>query len=820
MSRPKVVLLGMLTKIPVGGVAWLIHQYAVGFERLGYEPYYVEAHGRTPSMFMEHDDDDPTPLAVAYLDREMRGMGLAERWAFHALHGDGSVHGMTESALGGLYRDAALIINLHGGTLPLEEHAATGRLVYLGTDPVDVEVELHQGLEKTVAYLEPHVAFFTWALNYGGRTCELPYDSRFPAVPSPPPVVVDLWEGGAAPGPAFTTIGNWRQNYRDLTFRGETYRWSKHHEFLRILDLPSRTAADFELALSSYDEADQVLLEANGWRVRPALEVSADPEAYRHYIQASRGELTVAKEQNVRLRTGWFSERSATYLAAGRPVITQDTGFGAVLPTGLGLLSFADLDEAVACVAEVQGDYERHARAARDIARAYFSYDVVLGAMLDHVGLPVPRNPRRFGVGAQPLPRDLELEPVARRPLRLSQATTERVLSAPVPRGPAPMASPSTSIVMVTYDKVVVTRMAVESVLANTAEPFELVIVDNASSDGTADYLQLLAMRNPSVRVILNDSNVGFAAANNQGLAVARAPDLVLLNNDTIVPPGWLPRLLAHLEGEGVGAVGPVTNRIGNEAEVQTTYTTYGQLLAAAQERADRLSGGHFDIPVLAMFCLAMRRETFVEVGELDERFGIGLFEDDDYARALAAAGRRSVCAEDVLVHHFGEASFGTLRSSGEWTRLFEANRDRFERKWGVTWSPHDRSRDPAYDELVAQVRATVRRCVPAGARAAVISRGDARLLELGDVVGEHFPSDQGGTWAGHYPHDGVEAVRLLEASRRRGTGYLVVPRSSLWWLDHYGELQDHLTSAGVPVAEEHHCAIYDITARGPHRDA
>lgn len=816
MSRPKIVLLGMLTKIPVGGVAWLVRQYVVGFERLGFEPYYVEAHGRTPSMFMQREDDDPTALAVAYLDREMRRIGLDGRWAFHALHADGSVHGLSATALGELYRDAALIINLHGGTVPLEEHAATGRLVYLGTDPVDVELELHQGLERTVAFLQPHVAFFTWALNYGGRTCLLPHDARFPAVPSAPPVVLDLWEGGGAPGSAFTTIGNWRQDYRDLTFRGETYRWSKHHEFLRILDLPRRTGADLELALSSYEEADRVLLESRGWRVRPAVEVSADPDAYRRYIQQSRGELTVAKDQNVRLRTGWFSERSATYLAAGRPVVTQDTGFGAVLPTGEGLLAFSDVDGAAACIAEVLGDGERHARAARDLARAYFSYDVVLGAMLDHVGLRVPRNPRRFGVGAQPLPGDLDLEPVQRRPLRLPPATAERVLAAPVPYGRAPMAAPVASVVMVTYDNVMVTRMAVESVLGNTADPIELLVVDNASSDGTADYLELLASRNPSVRVLLNDTNAGFAAANNQGLAAATAPNLALLNNDTIVPPGWLPRLLAHLDDDGVGAVGPVTNRIGNEAEVPTGYRTYGQLLSAAQERADRHAGQHFDIPVLAMFCLAMRRETFDEVGELDERFGIGLFEDDDYARALAAAGRRSVCAEDVLVHHFGEASFGTLRPSGAWTRLFEENRDRFERKWGVTWSPHGRRPDPGYGELVDGVRSSVLRFVPNGASAAVISRGDDRLLELGDVVAEHFPSDRTGAWAGHYPEDGAGAVELLEAARRRGAGYLVVPRSSSWWLDHYGDLRDHLARAAVLVSDEHHCAIYDLSGPAP----
>src|SRR6266508_3217182 len=139
MSRPKIVLLGMLTKIPVGGVDWLVGQYATGFQRLGYDVYYVEAHARTPSMFMTHEDDDATANAAAFLDATMTRFGMKRHWAFHALHDDGRYVGMTESQIGRLYRDAALIINLHGGTLPLDEHVASGRLVYLGTDPVEAE---------------------------------------------------------------------------------------------------------------------------------------------------------------------------------------------------------------------------------------------------------------------------------------------------------------------------------------------------------------------------------------------------------------------------------------------------------------------------------------------------------------------------------------------------------------------------------------------------------------------------------------------------------------------------------------------------------
>src|SRR5262249_9580750 len=141
-----------------------------------------------------------------------------------------------------------------------------------------------------------------------------------------------------------TTVGNWRQGGQ-VRYQDEVYTWSKHHEFLKFLDLPRRTRQRFELALSGYEPEDKRLLEDNGWGVRHAMDFSTDLDEYRRYITGSRGEFTVAKDQNIRLRSGWFSERSAQYLAAGRPVITQDTGFGNALPLGEGLFAFSTMDD-------------------------------------------------------------------------------------------------------------------------------------------------------------------------------------------------------------------------------------------------------------------------------------------------------------------------------------------------------------------------------------------------------------------------------------------------------------------------------------------
>jgi hypothetical protein len=385
--RKKIVVLGMASRHPVAGMLWLTMQYLIGLERLGYEAYYVEAHGATPKMFMRADDDG-SALAAAYIDSMMRRFDLGDRWALAALHSDGRYYGLSEPQVKSLYQSATLLLNLHGGTTPLPEHVATGRLVYLGTDPVVREIELHQELAETIELFEQHAMLFTWAENYGQPDCGIPVSARFQFMPTRQPVVIELWESMRQTGTdAFTTVAGWQQLWRDVTLNGELYRWSKHFEFMKFVDLPSRTSQALELALAGCNGDDRRMLEEHGWRVRDASEVSDDPDTYRRYIGGSRAEFTVAKDQNVRLRSGWFSDRSATYLAAGRPVVTQDTGFGSVLPTGRGLFGFSTLDEAVAAIHDINADYQTHSQAAGELARAYFDSDLVLTRLLKDCGV-------------------------------------------------------------------------------------------------------------------------------------------------------------------------------------------------------------------------------------------------------------------------------------------------------------------------------------------------------------------------------------------------------------------------------------------------
>ena len=384
-GKPKAVVLGITTKMPYAGMVLLAAQYLVGLQRLGFDVYYVEEHGKMPWMLMNGRERDGSLVAGQFIAKMMASFGLkTDHWAFRSLHDARQCQGLSSTAVESVYRDAAVILNLHGGTPPRPEHAAGGRLVYVGTDPVEHEIALHNGDHGIIDYLAPHCAFFTWGANYGNPDCGVPFSDRFQFVPSRQPIVMDLWKEPESGGDTFTTIGNWRQPYRTITFNGEMYYWSKDIEFMKFIDVPQRCAQTFELALTNLEDEDRRTLEAHGWQTRDAT-FTLDLDAYRAYVGESRGEFTVAKDQNVRLRSGWFSDRSASYLASGRPVVTQETGFSNVLPTGEGLFGFSNVDEVANAVARINADYSRHSRAARAVAREFFDYRVVLGAMLSRL---------------------------------------------------------------------------------------------------------------------------------------------------------------------------------------------------------------------------------------------------------------------------------------------------------------------------------------------------------------------------------------------------------------------------------------------------
>jgi hypothetical protein len=292
---------------------------------------------------------------------------------------------------------------------------------------------------------------------------------------------------------------------------------------------------------------------------------------------------------------------------------------------------------------------------------------------------------------------------------------------------------------------------------------------------------------------------------------MAAGDNLVLLNNDTLPTRGWLSGLLRHLGDPTVGLVGPVTNRAGNEAQIEVPYDTYRSLVNFARRQALRHAGEAFDIRTLTMFCLAMRRDTYERIGPLDERFEIGLFEDDDYSMRARAAGLRVLCAEDVFVHHFGQASFGKLAATGEYGPLFDANRRRWESKWARRWEPYARRPSAAYQELVQCIRRAALAVLPAGVGAIVVSHGDDALVALDGRRVWHFPRGADGGYAGHHPAGSAEAVEGLERLRAEGGQYLLLPRPAFWWLEYYVDFRRHLEASYRRIWNDGCCMIYEL---------
>lgn len=245
-------------------------------------------------------------------------------------------------------------------------------------------------------------------------------------------------------------------------------------------------------------------------------------------------------------------------------------------------------------------------------------------------------------------------------------------------------------IIVVSFDNLDELGLCLDSLWEKTAYPnFEVIVVDNGSRAEVRDYLEATAARESRLRLILNGENLGYARANNIGIAATGDCDyVVFLNDDTVVTHGWLGRMVRYLDDATIGLVGPVTNWAGNEARIGVDYAD----LAGLDRFAARYTADHerrcFDIPTLALYCAGIRKPLLDELGPLDEQFEIGMFEDDDLARRVLVAGHRVICAEDIFIHHWGRTSFRRM-DEAEYERLFAANRARFEAKWGESWRPH-----------------------------------------------------------------------------------------------------------------------------------
>lgn len=384
--KGKIIVFGILFFYPLAGVTFQFLHYLLGLRRLGYDPYYVEDSARWIYDPILNDISPDVTGNIAMVLPALRAHGFADRWAFRGQYPGGTCHGLSESALLQLYRDADAFLNVTGAQELREEHLACPHRVYVESDPFVPQVKVAGGDQGMIDWLAAHHHHFSFGENLGAEDCAVPIE-RFQWLPTRQPVAMDLWKG-AAPrgGDTYNTITTWHNKGKDIEYRGETYYWTKDREFEKFLKLPSRRPVPFELA-ATVDAAVAEKLRGHGWGQTDSIAISRDFDRYRSYIQNARGEFTVARDQYVRPRTGWFSDRSVCYLASGRPVITQETGFSKTIPSGKGLFGFQTMEDIERAVDVIESDYEGNCRAARDIAAEYFGAEKVLASLMSRAGL-------------------------------------------------------------------------------------------------------------------------------------------------------------------------------------------------------------------------------------------------------------------------------------------------------------------------------------------------------------------------------------------------------------------------------------------------
>lgn len=359
-------------KAGYGGHTWVLLQYLLGLRRLGWEV-----------LLLDRLDADMAGGGADYLVAVMERFGLSDSYSLMDDRGQVLAGVPRRRALARLGRAAALI-NVMGFIRDPELLAAVPRRVFLDIDPGLGQMWCELGLHDP---FQGHDDFVTVGQSIGTAECPVPTCGR-EWIATVPPVVLGEWPFLPRSGHAVTSVVSWRGLSGVVEYRGRLYG-HRVHEFRRFLELPAMCRHPFELALriDPGDEADRVALADAGWRLADPRAVAGDPDSYRAYIQGSAAELMVAKSLYTSSQCGWVSDRSVCYLAAGRPVVAQDTGIGDLYPTGRGLVVFTTLEEAAAGVEEVFGDYRRHAEAARELAEEHFGSDRVLGRLLEAVRL-------------------------------------------------------------------------------------------------------------------------------------------------------------------------------------------------------------------------------------------------------------------------------------------------------------------------------------------------------------------------------------------------------------------------------------------------
>ena len=361
MSK-RVVVLGLMGQYPLGGMAWQVLHHVIGVKRLGYDVAYIENSGAPPySPRLQSVVERPSEN-LRFLRETFRRLDLSDRWAYFD-SGKKRWHGMSAATASDWLENADVLINVCGATRPEPDQKRRGCLVYIETDPILEQVRYAAGDPDTRAFIDGHDVLFTYGVNIGKPDCRVT-DAGLRWHPTHPPVVVDLWQKPPRPNGDWRTIATYRNRGKDVTIDGETYYWSKHPNWPKVIDLPLHTRERLEVALVSPGAELRAQFVSKGWQVEDPYRVSHTAFVYRRYIQGAKGEFSVEKDDLVRLASAG-SATAACASCGGRPCVLQDTGFSWAR-TGMGLIPWTTGGGRHWSVAK---DYAAHARAGADRPR-------------------------------------------------------------------------------------------------------------------------------------------------------------------------------------------------------------------------------------------------------------------------------------------------------------------------------------------------------------------------------------------------------------------------------------------------------------------
>jgi glycosyltransferase involved in cell wall biosynthesis len=579
----RAIVLGWIIRGPTGGNAWAYLHYVLGLAELGYDVYYIEDCGDQlcVDQTLAHGTTDPT-IGLRFASEIFGRLGLGDRWAYYDAHA-GEWRGARAHDAHELCQTADLVLNI-SGVNPLRawfDHVPAR--VFVDTDPGFTQLA-NLTDNKFRKNCEVHTAFFSFGERLGTAPSVVP-DDGFPWRATRQPVWLAGWPFVPAPGDGrYTTVMQW-DSHTTREWRGLRLGM-KAESFPAYIGLPHRCGASFDIAVRGATAPLEALRNA-GWGISDIDTIARDPWSYQGFIRASKGEIGIAKEGYVTTRLGWFSERSANYLASGRPVLHQDTGFGDVLPCGNGLFAFSSPEEVAEAIARIDADYESHCRSAREIAEEYFDARHVLPRLIEAAAAPavsarsvgetdasagvtsihniVDGPVHSLDVASGGVQKRVQHETYASSASTSSSTTLSDSLAGGLTERTLPVAVPVISAAICTYMRYDLLQHAIASLSRQTLDrsQYEILVIDNSPDQELSKRISRDYAAVDNLCWII-EKTPGEANARNAAAAVARGDLIAFLDDDAIAKPGWLGAIVETFGqfGENVAAVGGKVNPI------------------------------------------------------------------------------------------------------------------------------------------------------------------------------------------------------------------------------------------------------------------